>query len=221
MTLGGELSTVSLDTVTTQSHEDSRRVDTTTPRHHTRLLTQITTLGSMSPNTCYYEVGIQTKHVKLAVRIPDIRSSGIKLKKTMKKPKMMMRRWRRAERRSRVDTSSLASLDIDWAQEFEEKYAELLVRTQRRRLADHAARRERFQEELQNISLLPNTSLLADTPANLSLAETCEGEKHDKSRLEDQDQDTRSLLTSPKKQHSTRNLKYSYHVLKRKMSFRK
>ena len=176
----------------------------------------------MSPNTCYYEVGIQTKHVKLAVRIPDIRSSGIKLKKTMKKPKMMMRRRRRAERRSRVDTSSLASLDIDWAQEFEEKYAELLVRTQqRRRLADLAARRERFQEELQNISLLPNTSLLADTPANLSLAETCEGEKHDKSRLEDRDQDTRSLLTSAKKQPSTRNLKCSYHVLRRKMSFRK
>ena len=175
----------------------------------------------MSPNTCYYEVGIQTKHVKLAVRIPDIRSSGIKLKKTMKKPKMMMRRRRRAERRSRVDTSSLASLDIDWAQEFEEKYAELLVRTQqRRRLADLAARRERFQEELQNISLLPNTSLLADTPANLSLAET-EGEKSDESRLEDEDQDTRALLTSAKKQPSGRNLKYSYHVLKRKMSFRK
>ena len=176
----------------------------------------------MSPNTCYYEVGIQTKHVKLAVRIPDIRSSGIKLKKTMKKPKMMMRRRRRAERRSRVDTSSLASLDIDWAQEFEEKYAELLVRTQqRRRLADQAARRERFQEELQNISLLPNTSLLADTPANLSLAETCEGEKSDETRLEDEDRDTRALLTSAKKQPSGRNLKYSYHVLKRKMSFRK
>ena len=171
----------------------------------------------MSPNTCYYEVGIQTKHVKLAVRIPDIRSSGIKLKKTMKKPKMMMRRRRRAERRSRVDTSSLASLDIDWAQEFEEKYAELLVRTQRRRLADQAAR-ARFQEELQNISLLPNTSLLADTPANLSLAET-EGEKNDETRL--QDKDTRTLLTAAKKLPSRRNLKYSYHVLKRKMSFRK
>ena len=170
----------------------------------------------MSPNTCYYEVGIQTKHVKLAVRIPDIRSSGIKLKKTMKKPKMMMRRRRRAERRSRVDTSSLASLDIDWAQEFEEKYAELLVRTQRRRLADQAAR-ARFQEELQNISLLPNTSLLGDTPANLSLTET-EGEKNDESRL--QDEDTRTL-TAAKKLPSRRNLKYSYHVLKRKMSFRK
>ena len=74
----------------------------------------------MSPNISYYEVGFQTKHVKLAVKIPDLRSSKIKLKKRMKKPRTMMRnrRRRRMERRQ-ADSSSLASFNIDWSQEFE------------------------------------------------------------------------------------------------------
>ena len=68
----------------------------------------------MSPS-CYYEVGVQLKHVKYAVKLPDLHS--IKLNKTklrmkMKKPKLMMRR-RDQRKRKTIDTGSLASINSE------------------------------------------------------------------------------------------------------------
>lgn len=175
----------------------------------------------MSPNISYYELGFQTKHVKLAVKIPDLRSSKIQLKKSLKKPKTMMRNRRR--RREQVDTTSLSSINIDWNREFEEKYAELLVKTYRKKMEDKVVKMEKYQEDVQSVSMIPQTSLLmGDTSINLSLNNNTE-DKEEKEKMDDtlaDHQDQRNLLTA-KKLPSRRNLKYSYHVLKRRVSFRK
>ena len=175
----------------------------------------------MSPNISYYELGFQTKHVKLAVKIPDLRSSKIQLKKSLKKPKTMMRNRRR--RREQVDTTSLSSINIDWNREFEEKYAELLVKTYRKKMEDKAVKMEKYQEDVQSVSMIPQTSILmGDTSINLSLNNNTE-DKEEKEKMDDtlaDHQDQRNLLTA-KKLPSRRNLKYSYHVLKRRVSFRK
>ena len=177
----------------------------------------------MSPNISYYELGFQTKHVKLAVKIPDLRSSKIQLKKTMKKPKTMMRNRRR--RREKVDTTSLSSINIDWNREFEEKYAELLVKTYRKKMEDKMVKMEKYQEDVQSVSMIPQTSLLMDdTSINLSLNNNQEEKaEREKEKMDDtlaDHQEQRNLLTS-KKLPSRRNLKYSYHVLKRRVSVRK
>lgn len=177
----------------------------------------------MSPNISYYELGFQTKHVKLAVKIPDLRSSKIQLKKTMKKPKTMMRNRRR--RREKVDTTSLSSINIDWNREFEEKYAELLVKTYRKKMEDKVVKMEKYQEDVQSVSMIPQTSLLMDdTSINLSLNNNQEEKaEREKEKMDDtlaDHQEQRNLLTA-KKLPSRRNLKYSYHVLKRRVSFRK
>ena len=163
----------------------------------------------MSPIICYYEVGFETKHVKLAVKIPDLRSSKIQLKKKMKKPKMMIRNKRRKVQ-SYVDTSSLASINIDWKQEFEEKYAELIDKTQKRKGSKKEAIKEKFQEEMKNISLIANTSLLIETSdINLSISE----QDSEENCTISESNENQNLLTS-KKMPSSRQLKYSYHVLK-------
>ena len=177
----------------------------------------------MSPNISYYELGFQTKHVKLAVKIPDLRSSKIQLKKTMKKPKTMMRNRRR--RRELVDTTSLSSINIDWNKEFEEKYAELLVKTYRKKMEDKAVKMEKYQEDVQSVSMIPQTSLLmGDNSINLSLnnnnKEKVERKKEKMDETLADAQEQRNLLTA-KKLSSRRNLKYSYHILKRRVSFRK
>ena len=168
----------------------------------------------MSPATCYYELGIQTKHVKLAVKIPDLRLSKIKLSKTMKKPRMMMRKKRRQNKNMMVDTSSLASLNIDWRQEFEEKYAELIDKTKQKNSQDYdeAVHKEKFQKELMNISLIANTSLLNESSSkDLSLNETCSEEDNNQTFTDSKGQ--RNLL-KPKKVQSLRRLRYSYHILR-------
>ena len=173
----------------------------------------------MSPNISYYELGFQTKHVKLAVKIPDLRSSKIQLKKTLKKPKTMMRNRRR--RREQVDTTSLSSINIDWKGEFEEKYAELLLKTYRKKMEDKVVKMDKYQEDVQSVSMIPQTSLLmGDTSINLSINNNKEEneEKMDDTLADHQEQ--RNLLTA-KKLPSRKNLKYSYHVLKRRVSFRK
>ena len=178
----------------------------------------------MSPNISYYELGFQTKHVKLAVKIPDLRSSKIQLKKTMKKPKTMMRN-RRRRRRELVDTTSLSSINIDWNKEFEEKYAELLVKTYRKKMEDKAVKMEKYQEDVQSVSMIPQTSLLSLCDNSISLNNNNNKEKVE-SKKEKMDetladaQEQRNLLTA-KKLSSRRNLKYSYHALKRRVSFRK
>ena len=176
----------------------------------------------MSPNISYYELGFQTKHVKLAVKIPDLRSSKIQLKKTMKKPKTMMRNRRR--RRELVDTTSLSSINIDWNKEFEEKYAELLVKTYRKKMEDKAVKMEKYQEDVQSVSMIPQTSLLmGDSSINLSLNNNKEKVEREKEKMDEtlaDAQEQRNLLTA-KKLSSRRNLKYSYHALKRRVSFRK
>ena len=178
----------------------------------------------MSPNISYYELGFQTKHVKLAVKIPDLRSSKIQLKKTMKKPKTMMRN-RRRRKRELVDTTSLSSINIDWNKEFEEKYAELLVKTYRKKMEDKAVKMEKYQEDVQSVSMIPQTSLLmGDNSINLSLnnnnKEQVESKKEKMDETLADAQEQRNLLTA-KKLSSRRNLKYSYHILKRRVSFRK
>ena len=175
----------------------------------------------MSPNISYYELGFQTKHVKLAVKIPDLRSSKIQLKKSLKKPKTMMRNRRR--RREQVDTTSLSSINIDWNREFEEKYAELLVKTYRKKMEDKVVKMEKYQEDVQSVSMIPQTSLLmGDTSINLSLNNNKE-DQEEKEKMDDtlaDHQEQRNLLTA-KKLPSRKNLEYSYHVLKRRVSIRK
>ena len=165
----------------------------------------------MSPNTCYYEVGIETKHVKLALKIPDLRSSKIKLGKSMKKPRTILRR-KRKEKRSFVDTSSLASLNIDWRREFEDKYAELIDKTEQKKRTNKTIQREKFQQDLQNISLIANTSLVKENTKDLSLNETCQEEEDNNQTFADTE-GKRNLL-KPKKVQSLRRLRYSYHVLR-------
>ena len=173
----------------------------------------------MSPNISYYELGFQTKHVKLAVKIPDLRSSKIQLKKTLKKPKTMMRNRRR--RREQVDTTSLSSINIDWKGEFEEKYAELLLKTYRKKMEDKVVKMDKYQEDVQSVSMIPQTSLLmGDTSINLSLNNNKEENEEEMDDTLADHQEQRNLLTA-KKLPSRKNLKYSYHVLKRRVSFRK
>ena len=178
----------------------------------------------MSPNISYYELGFQTKHVKLAVKIPDLRSSKIQLKKTMKKPKTMMRNRRRRREHELVDTTSLSSINIDWNKEFEEKYAELLVKTYRKKMEDKEVKMEKYQEDVQSVSMIPQTSLLmGDNSINLSFNNNKEKVERRKEKMDDtlaDHQEQRNLLTA-KKLPSRRNLKYSYHVLKRRVSFKK
>ena len=122
----------------------------------------------------------------------------------------MMIRNKRRKVQSYVDTSSLASINIDWKQEFEEKYAELIDKTQKRKGSKKEAIREKFQEEMKNISLIANTSLLIETSdINLSISE----QDSEENCTISESNENQNLLTS-KKMPSSRQLKYSYHVLK-------
>ena len=104
----------------------------------------------------------------------------------------------------------------------EDKYAELLVKTYRKKMEDKMVKLEKYQEDLQSVSLIPQTSLLMnDNTSNNSIDlslnnNNTEEEKVDESLAQDQEQ--RNFLTG-KKMSRRRNLKYSYHVLKRRMSF--
>ena len=92
----------------------------------------------------------------------------------------------------------------------EDKYAELLVKTYRKKMEDKMVKLEKYQEDLQSVSLIPQTSLLMnDNTSNNSIDlslnnNNTEEEKVDESLAQDQEQ--RNLLTG-KKMSSRRNLK--------------
>ena len=162
----------------------------------------------MSPG-CYYEVGVQLKKVKYSVKVPDLHSLKLKkptLRMKMKKPKMMMRRREKGKRRN-IDTSSLSSINIDWKKEFEEKYCELLSKTEKRKSGQIC--KEKLSKELLNISLIANTSYLSESPVNLSLTEI-ENESIESLNV---DEENRNLLSS-EPVPARRILKYKYHTLK-------
>lgn len=172
----------------------------------------------MSPS-CYYEVGVQLKHVKYAVKLPDLHS--IKLNKTklrmkMKKPKLMMRR-RDQKKRKTMDTGSLASINVDWKKEFEDKYAELLSKTARRKSSKLCPEnsKEKLSQDLLNISLIANTSYITDTPVNLSIDEASEAEILETEEL-GEEQEKRNLLSGELVGGRRRILKYKYHTLRTK-----
>ena len=171
----------------------------------------------MSPS-CYYEVGVQLKHVKYAVKLPDLHS--IKLNKTklrmkMKKPKLMMRRRDQGKRKN-LDTGSLASINVDWKKEFEAKYAELLSKTAQRKSSKLRPEesKEKLSQDLLNISLIANTSYITESPVNLSIAET-ETESLETSELAE-DQENRNLLSGEPVGGRRRILRYKYHTLRTK-----
>ena len=172
----------------------------------------------MSPS-CYYEVGVQLKHVKYAVKLPDLHS--IKLNKTklrikMKKPKLMMRR-RDQKKRKTMDTGSLASINVDWKKEFEDKYAELLSKTARRKCSKLCPEesKEKLSQDLLNISLIANTSYITDSPVNLSITEPSEAEILETEELSE-DQENINLLSGEPVGGRRRILKYKYHTLRTK-----
>ena len=172
----------------------------------------------MSPTTCYYEVGFKTKHVKLAFKIPDLRSSKITIRKKMKQSRGLIKK-RKFKAKRNVDTSSLSSINIDWKLEFEEKYRELLAKTQNKKHPDSQPNsvkmKEKFQQEMKEISLLAATSLLNESDAKLDLSfnNTTFNETENNNSIDETSHDRK--LLSPKKKISTRNLKYSYHILKK------
>ena len=170
----------------------------------------------MSPTTVYYEVGFETKHVKLAVKIPDLRSSKLKLRKKMKKSKVGLRKGRTVTRSKRqiIDTSSLASINVDWKQEFEEKYKDLITKTQKKNQINTAAMKEKFQEEIKNISLIANTSMLKEDEEeekDVNLSNLNDTNVNNNSVFETTE--NRNLL-KPCRSKSLRYLKYRYHILK-------
>merc|ERR1712064_15802 len=175
-------------------------------------------INKMSPATCFYEVGIKTKHVKLAFKIPDLRSSKITIRKKMKQSRGLIKK-RKFKAKRYADTSSLSSINVDWRLEFEEKYRELLKKTQNKKHPDcqpsSVSMKSKFQEEMKEISLLAATSLLNDSDEKLDLSfkeSILSNTENNNSVLETSH--TRKLL-SPKKKISTRNLKYSYHILRK------
>ena len=171
-------------------------------------VTRNTQNRNMAPG-CYYEVGVQLNKVKYAVKVPDLHSIKLnkpKLRIKMKKPKMMMRRREKGKRRN-IDTSSLSSINIDWKKEFEEKYCELLSKTEKRKSGKIS--KEKLSQELFNISLIANTSYLSESPVNLSLTEI-ETEGNENLNVEEEN---RNLLSS-EPVSGRRILKYKYHTLK-------
>ena len=168
----------------------------------------------MSPS-CYYEVGVQLKHVKYAVKLPDLHSIKLnkkKLRMKMKKPKLMMRRRDQGKKKN-IDTSSLASINVDWKKEFEEKYAELLSKTAKRKSCCPKESAEKLNQDLLNISLIANTSYITDTPVNLSVSEA-ESDSRETEELSE-DEDNRNLL-SGEPVVARRILRYKYHTLRNK-----
>ena len=130
----------------------------------------------------------------------------------MKKPKGMMRRRDKRKQRH-IDTSSLSSINIDWKKEFEEKYSELLSKTEKRKSTNISTEKlkEKFSQELVNISLIANTSYLSDGPLNLSITE----EENESINIENMDDDKQNLnLLSSKAVPGMRVLKYKYHTLR-------
>ena len=171
----------------------------------------------MSPS-CYYEVGVQLKHVKYAVKLPDLHSINLtktKLRMKMKKPKLMMRRRDQGKRKN-IDTGSLASINVDWKKEFEDKYAELLSKTAKRKSRQVCPEesKEKLSQDLLNISLIANTSYITESPVNLSMAET-ETESLETSELAE-DQENRNLLSGEPVGGRRRILRYKYHTLRNK-----
>ena len=107
----------------------------------------------------------------------------------------------------------------------EDKYAELLVKTYRKKMEDKMVKLEKYQEDVQSVSLIPQTSLLmndntSNNSIDLSLSNNNNSEEENVDESLAQDQEQRNLLTA-KKLPSRRNLKYSYHILKRRMSLSK
>ena len=165
-------------------------------------------------SSCYYEVGVKLKHVKYSVKLPDIQSMKLnkpRLGIKMKKPKMMMRRRGKAKRRN-VDSSSLSSINVDWKKEFEEKYSELLSKTEKRKSSKICKDelKKKMKEELVNISLIANTSYLSQTGLNLSVTESETETDMDHLNVEGED---RKLLPS-EPVSGRRILKYKYHTLR-------
>ena len=104
----------------------------------------------------------------------------------------------------------------DWKKEFEDKYAELLSKTAKRKsrklCPEESA--EKLNQDLLNISLIANTSYITETPVNLSMAEV-EPDSRDIEELSEE-QENRNLLSGEPVGARRRILRYKYHTLRTK-----
>merc|ERR1712242_25430 len=181
----------------------------------------IVTTGASSLNMSTYsytEFGIQIKHIRYAVRIPELPT--LKLRKPrmmrMKRPRMV-----KSKRRIQQNTGTLDSLDVDWKKEFDQKYADLIFKTEAKRITSNLinSTEERLnpecQEDMSNTSFSSGKTYTTDiSPIN---------EEDDTNQLlflpklsemkEDQDCFEAKKLKS-KSPYKARKLSYSYHVLK-------
>ena len=124
----------------------------------------------------YTEFGIEIKHVRYAVRIPELPSLKLRKPKLlkMKRPKIMKRR-----RRSMANTGTLDSLNVDWKKEFDQKYADLIFKTEEKKKSNSSLSanslfsteeclKRGFQDDLANISFSSQTYSITSSPVNLS-----------------------------------------------------
>merc|ERR1711915_467386 len=72
----------------------------------------------------YTEMGMEIKHVRYSLRIPELSSMKMKKMKLfkMRKPKMFKKK------KEVVSRASLDSLNVDWRKEFDQKYADLIFK---------------------------------------------------------------------------------------------
>ena len=172
----------------------------------------------------YTEFGIQIKHVRYAVRIPELPT--LKLRKPrvmrMKRPRIM-----RSRRRIHQNTGTLDSLDVDWKKEFDQKYADLIFKTEAKKISSNlsSSAEERLspecEENIQNLSFSSGkTYTIACSPIHLG-SRTNEEEETDKllflpnlSEMKEDQECFEAKKQKSKSPYKARKLIYSYHVLK-------
>merc|ERR1712154_135807 len=185
------------------------------------------TTGASSLNMSTYsytEFGIQIKHVRYAVRIPELPTIKLRKSKTlrMKRPRIM-----KGRRRSRANTGTLDSLDVDWKKEFDQKYADLIFKTEAKKKASLLTNsiedrlNPETQEDINNLSFSSGKTYTISC-SNEEISTIKKEKESDNDELlflpnlalmkEEQDSfgAKKEKYQSP---YKARKLSYSYHIL--------
>ena len=170
----------------------------------------------------YTEFGIEIKHVRYAVRIPELPTLKLRKPKMlkMKRPRVL-----KSRRKDLMNTGTLDSLNVDWKKEFDQKYADLIFKTEEKKISKSSfttnlssSIEERLHPDLDELSFSSSrTYTLPCSPVSLDRAEHADKLLFMPNLAEmKQDQENFETRTLKAKTPSKpRKLRYSYHVLQK------
>ena len=174
----------------------------------------------------YTEMGMEIKHVRYALRIPELSSMKMKKMKLFKirKPKMFKKK------KEIMSRASLDSLNVDWRKEFDQKYADLIFKMKSKKKSSSSlvgntsmVATSEMGGNMLDFSLLSSSSksLASSSVSENSLCLDQIDDQHEDllflphlEEIKEKEENFESENTNQKDIFHRRKLRYSYHILK-------